>query len=180
MKELFAELAMNEAGMILSAEMVLILTIAVLGIVVGLVQVQQAVVSEFQDLALAFYGLNQSYATPSYFGCMKWWGRTSWSAGSGFFDYYNGCVGPGAIGGGFGYGGGFGGGYAEIGGGGTPYNLSSASTQSGSIPSMPCETCPTEAPTCGPINPGTVTSPIQSPSPVPSASPTPIPPPASN
>ncbi len=94
MKALWNELVENESGMILSAELILVLTIAVLGVVTGLSCVQQAVVSELQDLAMAFRGLNQSYATPSYRGCWKWWGgRTSWSAGSGFINIYDGCVG---------------------------------------------------------------------------------------
>jgi hypothetical protein len=93
MKAFCNELIENESGLILSAELVLVLTIAVLGLVTGLSCVQQAVVSELQDLALAFSGLNQSYSTPSYRGCCKGWGRTSWSAGSGFIDVYDGCVG---------------------------------------------------------------------------------------
>ena len=93
MKALWNKLVENECGMILSAELVLVLTIAVLGLVTGLACVQQAVVGELQDVALAFGGLNQSYATPSYRGCWKWWGGTSWSAGSGFIDVYDGCVG---------------------------------------------------------------------------------------
>ncbi len=93
MKSLSKELLSNEDGFILSAEMVLILTIAVLGIVVGLAQVQQAVVSELQDLSLAFSGLNQSYMTPAFRGCFKRGRPISWSAGSGFIDFYDGCVG---------------------------------------------------------------------------------------
>ena len=102
MKALWNELMENESGLILSAEMILVLTIAVLGMVTGLVCVQQAVVGELQDLALAFGGLNQSYSTPTYSGCLKWRGRTSWSAGSGFLDFYDGCVGGGSMATGYG------------------------------------------------------------------------------
>jgi hypothetical protein len=155
MKSLLAVLIDNDSGLILSAELVLILTICVLGIVVGLVQVQHAVVSEFQDISLAFSGLNQSYVTPGFFGCRKWGGPISWTAGSGFIDFYDGCIGGGSAGGGFaggGYGGGgYGGGvgYGEIGG------ASYSCPQPGNCPAPvtgpavdPCVTCP----------PGTVTT----------------------
>ncbi|MEK6259246.1 MAG: hypothetical protein AABP62_11580 [Planctomycetota bacterium] len=96
MKALWNELVENESGVILSAELILIVTIAVLGIVTGLACLQQAIVNELRDVALAFTGLDQSYATPSYRGCWKWGGRTSWSAGSSFIDIYDGCVGGGS------------------------------------------------------------------------------------
>jgi len=146
MKDLFVDLMEDEAGLILSAEMVLILTIAVLGVIVGLAQIQTAIVTEFYDLSLAFSGMNQSYSTPAFFGCGKWWGRTSFTAGSGYIDFYDGCIGNGWSGGvgGFGGGGMAGGGFAEIGGGG--YSRYSTSTGGTTVntPSvaMPCETCP--------------------------------------
>lgn len=95
MKPLCRRLFTDESGVILSAELVLILTIAVLGIVTGLASVQQAVVYELTDLGLAFSGLNQSYATPSYFGGRKWCNGSmkSFAAGSSFFDIYDGCTG---------------------------------------------------------------------------------------
>ena len=95
MKTLCNRLFTDESGVILSAELVLILTIAVLGIVTGLASVQQAVVYELTDLGLAFSGLNQSYATPSYFGGRKWCNGSlkSFAAGSSFFDIYDGCTG---------------------------------------------------------------------------------------
>lgn len=88
----------DDAGLILSAELVIILTIAVLGMVVGLVNLQHALLGEFTDLGLAFQSLNQSYSTPSYRGCWKSWGRTSWVAGSCFVDVFDGCVGTTASG----------------------------------------------------------------------------------
>ena len=87
----------DEAGLILSAELIVILTITVLGMVVGLVNLQQAVLGEFADLSLAFQSLNQSYSTPSFRGCWKFWGRTSWTAGSSFIDVFDGCVGSGPM-----------------------------------------------------------------------------------
>lgn len=96
MTALFRKLLNDEAGLILSAELVIILTITVLGMVVGLVNLQHALLNEFADLSLAFQSLNQSYHTPSFAGCWKWWGgRTSWVAGSTFIDVFDGCVGAG-------------------------------------------------------------------------------------
>ena len=54
MKTLWNKLITNESGLILSAELVLILTIGVIGMVTGLACVQQAVVYELNDLGLAF------------------------------------------------------------------------------------------------------------------------------
>ncbi len=160
MKKLVQELIDNESGLILSAELVLVLTIAVLGVVVGLSQVQTAVVTELQDISLAFSGMNQSYSTPAFMGCGKWWGRTAFTAGSGFIDYYDGCVGNGgggvvgnnygvgAYGGGYGGGYGFGstGAYSEIGAGQSTTVTCpnpTAVPQSTPVPQTmsPCETC---------------------------------------
>ena len=52
----------DEAGVILSAELILVLTIAVLGMIVGLVEVQCAIVAELDDLGSAFGNLDQSYS----------------------------------------------------------------------------------------------------------------------
>lgn len=92
----------DEGGVIISAELVIILTIAVLGMVVGLSNLQHALTAEFADLSMAFQSLNQSFCTPSYRGCWKMWGwgrPTSWVAGSCFYDYFDGCVGYSAYGG---------------------------------------------------------------------------------
>ena len=51
----------DEAGFIVSAELVLIATIVVIGLIVGLSQVQHAVVEELNDVAHAIGSLNQSY-----------------------------------------------------------------------------------------------------------------------
>ena len=51
----------DESGVILSAEIVLIGTILVLGMIVGLVELQCAVVAELSDLSSAFGNLDQSY-----------------------------------------------------------------------------------------------------------------------
>lgn len=63
----------------------------------GLALIQQAVFGELQVLAMAFSGLNQSYMTPAFRGCFKWDRPISWSAGSGFIDFYDTCVGTGGV-----------------------------------------------------------------------------------
>ena len=51
----------DEAGFVVSAELVLVLTIAVLGMVVGLASVRDSLTSEFNDLSAAFGAVNQTY-----------------------------------------------------------------------------------------------------------------------
>ncbi len=51
----------DEHGFVVSAELILISTIAVLGLMVGLVEVRQAVVEELEDVASAIGSLNQGY-----------------------------------------------------------------------------------------------------------------------
>ena len=60
----------DEAGVILSAELVLVATILVLGMLVGLVELQCSIVAELSDLSSAFGNLNQSYQV-SGFGSSK-------------------------------------------------------------------------------------------------------------
>ena len=52
----------DEAGFVISAELVLVLTIAVLGMVVGLVAVRDAVLNEMNDLSHAFGAIDQSFS----------------------------------------------------------------------------------------------------------------------
>lgn len=56
----------DEAGVILSAELVLICTILVLGMIVGLVELEGSIISELSDLSSAFGNLNQSYNYSGY------------------------------------------------------------------------------------------------------------------
>jgi hypothetical protein len=98
----------DEAGVVISAELVLILTVAVLGILVGLVEVRNAIVGELTDLGLAFSHLNQSYAFAGLSNWKGWGSCFSWIAGSSFIDVYEGSgVIVGDIGTTYGYGGAF-------------------------------------------------------------------------
>lgn len=76
----------DESGAILSAELVIVLTIVVLGMITGLTCLQQSVVGELQDVGRALRGLNQSYAITGFVGCRKAWGPTSVTSGSRFTD----------------------------------------------------------------------------------------------
>lgn len=58
----FRKLADDDAGFVISAELVLVLTIAVLGMVVGLTAVRDSVTNELNDLSHAFGAVNQSYS----------------------------------------------------------------------------------------------------------------------
>ncbi|RLS55705.1 MAG: hypothetical protein DWH91_08645 [Planctomycetota bacterium] len=55
------QLLNDEAGFIISAELVLVATLLVIGLIVGLSEVQHAVVSELNDVADAIGELNQCY-----------------------------------------------------------------------------------------------------------------------
>ena len=51
----------DEAGFIVSAELILVATILVIGLIVGLSEVQHAVVSELNDVADSIGSLNQGF-----------------------------------------------------------------------------------------------------------------------
>ncbi len=61
----------DESGVIISAELVLVLTICVLGVIVGLSSVVVAVNEELQDVAHAIGVLNQSFCYTGFTGCKK-------------------------------------------------------------------------------------------------------------
>ncbi len=71
----------DENGFVVSAELVLITTIAVLGLVVGLSEVSHSINNELEDVASAFGSLNQSYSQSG----LKSRGK-AFKAGSGFSD----------------------------------------------------------------------------------------------
>lgn len=63
------KLWINEAGFIISAELTLVLTISVLGMIVGLSHVALAVNQELHDVGQAIGALNQSYSFVGYHCC---------------------------------------------------------------------------------------------------------------
>lgn len=62
MPHLFTALYRDDAGFIVSAELVLVATILVIGLVVGLSAVSTGVNGELQDVGNAFSSVNQSYS----------------------------------------------------------------------------------------------------------------------
>lgn len=63
------ELASDEAGFILSSELVVLGTLGVVGATVGLNMVSRSVNEELKDLAFAIRSLDQSYATRGFSCC---------------------------------------------------------------------------------------------------------------
>jgi hypothetical protein len=61
MKTLLARFWVDDAGAIVSAEIMLVATILVLGVIVGLKSVRDSVVTELADVAQAVANINQSY-----------------------------------------------------------------------------------------------------------------------
>jgi Flp pilus assembly pilin Flp len=59
--KMFARFWQDEAGFVVSSELVLIATIVVLGMVAGLTEVRNGVVQELGDIGVAFGSLSQSY-----------------------------------------------------------------------------------------------------------------------
>lgn len=92
----------DEAGFIVSAELVLIATIAVLAMVVGLAEVANAVNQELEDVAAAFGAVNQSYRYQGLTGHGGASGGGSFQDGIDFCDSANDIVGTQPTGEGFG------------------------------------------------------------------------------
>ena len=80
----------DEAGFIISAELVLVSTILVVGLVVGLSEVQHAVASELNDVGDAIGSINQSFHYSGFSVC-KPGGCGSSVAGSCFVDTQDDC-----------------------------------------------------------------------------------------
>jgi len=85
MIDLMKQLANDDAGFVVSAELVLVGTIAVLAMVVGLAEVANNVNQELEDLGSAFGSISQSY---SY--CLNR-GHKGWVTGSCYHDRADFC-----------------------------------------------------------------------------------------
>jgi hypothetical protein len=88
MTALAAKLWNDDAGFIVSAELILIATIAVLSMIVGLSEVAHGINQELEDVASAFGAVNQTYA---YNGTSGHKGSVD---GSGFGDLIDFCDSP--------------------------------------------------------------------------------------
>ena len=69
LRTLAAQFAADDAGFIISAELVLVSTIAVLALVVGLAEVSSSINNELEDVGSAFGSLNQSFNVRGQAGC---------------------------------------------------------------------------------------------------------------
>src|SRR5262245_66221166 len=69
MTKLLKNLWKDDAGAILAAEYLFIATILVIGIIVGLASVRDAVNSELAELANAYLALSQGYTVSGQTGC---------------------------------------------------------------------------------------------------------------
>lgn len=88
---MFKDLYLDQSGFIVSAELVLIATLLVVGLVVGLSEIQHAVVAELNDVADAVGTLNQSFLY-SGFSAKKGNGQfKSYARGSVFWDEQDDC-----------------------------------------------------------------------------------------
>ncbi len=81
----------DEAGFIISAELVLVATLLVIGLIVGLSEVQHAVVSELNDVADAIGEVNQSYSYSGFHKCDQGGRVHAATYGSSFADTSDDC-----------------------------------------------------------------------------------------
>ncbi len=88
MTNTFTNLLNDENGFLVSAELILIATIAVLGLVVGLSEIATNINNELEDVASAFGSMNQSFYVTGHQSCHK--GN---KAGSSFQDEADQCDG---------------------------------------------------------------------------------------
>lgn len=87
MHALLNKLKNDEAGFIISAELVLVSTLAVIGLIVGLSEVAWNVNEELEDVGAAFNCVDQSYQSQGQ------WGHKGWAGGFGFRDHVDFCGG---------------------------------------------------------------------------------------
>lgn len=79
----------DERGFIISAELVLVATIVVIGLIVGLVCVRNQVVQELVDVGQAIGSVSQSYAYSGVKGASH--GIYAWTDGSYYIDLRDFC-----------------------------------------------------------------------------------------
>lgn len=85
MIRLLTQLHNDEAGFVVSAELILIATIAVVSLIVGLSEASFAVNEELEDVGSAVGSINQGYA---YTGAV---GHKGYKAGSFYGDFKDDC-----------------------------------------------------------------------------------------
>jgi Flp pilus assembly pilin Flp len=83
----------DEAGFIVSAELVLVATIVVIGMIVGLTLVRNQVVQELADVAMAIGSISQSFCFAG-ISAVKPGGSIAWTDGSCYIDLVDFCQSP--------------------------------------------------------------------------------------
>ena len=81
----------DEAGFIISTELVLVATMVVIGLIAGLVEVQYAVVGELNDISEAIGSLNQSYFFTGFCSRKQNGEPKAQTVGSAFVDHIDSC-----------------------------------------------------------------------------------------
>jgi hypothetical protein len=94
MNPLLIDLLEDEAGFLLSAELVVVATVLVLGMTTALVAVRDSVTAELTDVANSIRSLDQSYYYSGIRGCAKGTIFASWTPGSASNDAYLRTSGP--------------------------------------------------------------------------------------
>lgn len=79
----------DEAGFVISAELVLVATIVVIGMIVGLTTIRNQVVQELIDVGQAIGFVSQSYAYGGIAG--NYMHNCGWTDGSGYLDRLDFC-----------------------------------------------------------------------------------------
>ena len=87
----FSKLVDDEQGFVISAELVLVMTIAVLAMVVGLTAVRDSITQELNDISHAFGAVNQSYNVNGLKKELCYGGAHAYVAGFGFNDKSDDC-----------------------------------------------------------------------------------------
>ncbi len=85
---IFRQIWRDDSAVVVSIELILILTVLILGLIVGLATLRDKVVNELGDLAVTFGSLNQSFSLSGATG------HHSSSAGSDFIDLVDDGDGP--------------------------------------------------------------------------------------
>lgn len=86
MKKFFSLFAKSEDGFLISSELVILATITVIGLIVGIAEVRNQVVSELGDVALAFGQLDQTYTFDGTVDDIGGTATSSTTQGSAFTD----------------------------------------------------------------------------------------------
>lgn len=82
MNKIALRLLRDETGFVQSAELVLLVTIAIIGAMVGLASLRDSVVSELDDTGKAIGALNQSYDVSIISGCLACGDEIAFDAGT--------------------------------------------------------------------------------------------------